>query len=229
MNNTVYPYSILFIEDEDDIRKNYVEYLKRYYENVYEAANGEIAYEIYSIRKPDILIVDINIPKINGIDLLKKIRENDHYAKVIMLTAHSDNEHLLKAIELKLTKYLIKPISRLELKSALDLVHEELNDYKIISTSKIKLKDNYQWDNITHELYYKSILVELTPQERRILELFFNNINKTLSYEIIIDYIWIDSFENKLDSLKTLIKKLRKKTPDELIKNVYATGYKLII
>ena len=229
MFNVIHPYSILFVEDEDSIRSNYVEYLKRYYKNVYEAQNGEVAYEIYCLKKPDILIVDINIPKLNGIELLEKIRINDFNTKAIMLTAHSDTNHLLKATELKLTKYLVKPITRIELKEALSLVHNELNNFKIIPTNKIKIDDNYFWDNNSMDLYYNNTTIELTPQEKKILQLFFDNINKTLSYEIIINFVWNDSYDDKLDSLKTLIKKLRKKTPDNLIKNVYAIGYKVII
>ncbi|MDZ7818214.1 MAG: response regulator transcription factor [Aliarcobacter sp.] len=229
MYSMIHPYSILFIEDEDNIRKNYVEYLKKYYRNVFEAKDGVKAYEIYKLEKPDILIVDINIPKLNGIDLLQKIRVNDHYTKAIMLTAHSDSTHLLKATELKLTKYLIKPISRLELKEALNLAHNELYNYKIIVTNNIQINEKYKWDSDSLELLDNSIVVELTPQERKFLELFFNNINKLLTYEVIIDFIWINTYDNKVDALKTLVKKLRKKIPEVRIKNIYGIGYKLVI
>lgn len=229
MYSMIHPYSILFIEDEDNIRKNYVEYLKKYYKNVFEAKDGVKAYEIYKLEKPDILIVDINIPKLNGIDLLQKIRENDHYTKAIMLTAHSDSAHLLKATELKLTKYLIKPISRLELKEALNLAHNELNNYKIISRNRIQINEKYKWDSDSLELINDNIVIELTPQERKFLELFFNNINKILTYEVIIDFIWTNTYDNKVDALKTLVKKLRKKIPEVIIKNIYGIGYKMVI
>ena len=108
MNIDVKEYDILFIEDEEAIRANYVKYLQRHFRNVYEAQDGEEAYEIYKKKKPHILVVDINIPKLNGIELLKKIREDDHTTKALMLTSHTDTNYLLDAASLQLTKYLIK-------------------------------------------------------------------------------------------------------------------------
>ena len=114
-----YPYKILFVEDDQVIRENYVTYLKMFFSEVFEAEDGEKAYELYKLKKPDIMIIDINIPKLNGLDLLERIRENDYSTKAIMLTAHSDKSFLLKAVGLKLTRYLVKPVSRKDLKEAL--------------------------------------------------------------------------------------------------------------
>ena len=111
-----YPYKILFVEDDQVIRENYVTYLKMFFSEVFEAEDGEKAYELYKLKKPDIMIIDINIPKLNGLDLLERIRENDYSTKAIMLTAHSDKSFLLKAVGLKLTRYLVKPVSRKDLK-----------------------------------------------------------------------------------------------------------------
>ena len=109
-------YTILFVEDEDNIRENYSKYLRIYFKDVLEAANAEDAFILYKEKKPDIMIVDIHLPKENGIELIKKIRKNDLDVKVIILTAHADSSFLLEAIPLKLIKYLIKPINRKELK-----------------------------------------------------------------------------------------------------------------
>jgi len=65
-------YDLLFVEDEKPIRDNYVTYLKRYFKNVYEAEDGEHAYTVYKEKKPQLMIVDINIPKMNGLELVKK-------------------------------------------------------------------------------------------------------------------------------------------------------------
>ncbi len=123
----LYPYKILFVEDEEATRKNYVTYLKMLFSEVYEAKDGEEAYQLYKEQKPDIMILDVNIPKLNGLELLEKIRENDYTTKAIMFTAHSDQSFLLKAVSLQLTKYLVKPVSRKELKEALDFAISELN------------------------------------------------------------------------------------------------------
>ncbi len=130
----LYPYKILFVEDEKATRENYVLYLKMLFNEVYEAKDGEEAYQLYKDKKPDIMIIDINIPKLNGLELLKKIRVNDYSTKAIMLTAHSEQKFLLKAVSLQVTRYLVKPVSRKELKEALNASLNEL--LKNNSTSK---------------------------------------------------------------------------------------------
>jgi len=229
MNNKKIEYSLLFIEDEDDTRKNYVRYLQRYFENVYEARDGEEGYRIYLDKKPDILIIDINIPLLNGLDLLKKIRQKDHTTRAIMLTAHSEKHFLLEAVSLKLTNYLVKPITRDELKSALHQVIEEITQFSINSKKLLRLKDNHTWNLESKELFKEHTSVILTTKEKMILEILFNNLNQDISYDTIIVEVW-DSFEkDKISSLKTLIKNVRKKLPEDTITNVYGIGYKVIL
>ena len=224
-----YNHSILYIEDEIDIRKNYSKYLNRYFDHVYEADNGETAYKIYKDKKPDILIVDINIPKINGLDLLKKIREEDHNVKAIMLTAYSDVTRLLEASELKLTKYLVKPISRQDLKEALDIAIHEISKFQIHSNKIFTLKNDFTWSFNKNELYKNNILISTTSKEKKTLDILFSNINQTLNYNDIVIHVW-DDFENdKIHALKTMIKKLRKKLPENTIENVYGIGYRVNI
>ncbi|MCX6051989.1 MAG: response regulator transcription factor [Campylobacterales bacterium] len=229
MHNDVKEYDILFVEDEKAIRANYVKYLQRYFKNVYEAEDGERAYEIYKAKKPHIMIIDINLPKLNGIDLLKKIREKDHSTKVLMLTSHTDTGYLLDAASLQLTKYLVKPISREDLKNALNLVEEELSKFTITEKKRLTLKDNFSWDYDSNELYDDNYLVLLTNKERKILTILFSDINRTFTYDDIIIDVWYDLDEDKVAALKTIIKNIRKKVPENTIKNVFGEGYKIEI
>lgn len=220
-------HTILFVEDETETRQNYVRYLKDYFKNVYEASNGVEALQIYKNKKPDILILDINIPIINGLEVLQIIRKSDHSIRVILFTAHSDTDYLLKASELKLTKYLVKPVLRKELKNALTLATDELKHFKTTSNRIVHINDGFYWNHATKELNNNSGLVQLTPIERKTLELMFLNINNTLNYDDIIVYVWDDYHSDKLNSLKTAIKKLRKKLPENTIENVYSIGFVL--
>jgi len=222
-------FTILFVEDETDTRKNYTRYLKRYFDEVYEAEDGEIAYEIYQDKKPDILIIDINLPKLNGLDLLKKIRQKDHKTKAIVLTAHSDKEYLLDATSLKLTKYLIKPVSRDELKDALTLVIEEMSKFTTNSNKILTLRENTVWNFELNQLLKEGIVISLTVKETKLLSTFFKNTNIELSYDDIIIEIWDEFEKDKVSSLKTLIKNIRKKLPKDTILNIYGIGYKVNI
>jgi len=227
MSNKESFYDLLYVEDETEVRRNYVDYLQRFFKNVYEASNASQALSIYRSKKPAILIIDINLPGKNGIDFLREVRKNDHTTKAIMLTANSDVETLLSATELKLTKYLVKPVSRSDLREAISLAEEELMNYTTLSNKIIKMKDSFYWDSENRKLLHEEEEHFLTKKEIELLSLLFSNINKTFSVDEIIFEIWYDAQESKKDTLKTLIKGLRKKLPKGSIKNVFGVGYKM--
>ena len=222
-------YSILFIEDEKEIREDYVRYLKRHFLNVYEASDGEDGLKIYQEKKPDILIIDINIPKLSGIDVAVKIRKTDHTSKIIMLTAHGEIEYLMKSINLKLTKYLIKPISRIQLKEALDIAVNEFSLFETKSKKIIILNESFQWNIEKKELTENNIIIKLTVKEQLLLNKLFTDNQKIFTYDEIIMDLWIyDIYEgDKMNSLKTIVKNLRKKLPKDLITNIFGVGFKL--
>ena len=225
MSNKESFYNLLYIEDEREVRRNYVDYLERFFKNIYEASNAEDALEIYKSKKPDILIIDINLPGKSGIDFLRELRKNDHTTKAIMLTANSDIQTLLNATELKLTKYLIKPVSRSDLREAISLAEEELLNYTILSNKIIKIKDSFCWDQENRKLFSIEEELFLTKKEIELLTLLFSNITKVFSIEDIILELWYHSDEDRRASLKTLIKSLRKKLPKDTIKNIFGVGY----
>lgn len=222
-----YPYKLLLVEDEKAIRENYVTYLKMLFSEVFEAEDGEKAYEIYKSKKPDILIIDINIPKLNGLELLEKIRENDHTTKAIILTAYTDKSFLLKATSLKLTKYLVKPVNRKELNETLELTVNELLKYNITTLKRIELVDNYSWDLEIKELMKHNTIVNLTNKEKVLLELLLSHKNRVFTYDEIYNYVWDFDEDITLNGLKNIIKRIRKKLPENIIQNIFNEGYKI--
>jgi len=223
----LYPYKVLFVEDEEATRKNYVTYLRMFFSEVYEASDGEEAYQLYQDIKPDIMILDVNIPKLNGLDLLKKIREKDYITKAIMFTAHSDQKFLMQAVSLQLTKYLVKPVSRKELKDALNFTIEELLSYKITPVKKIDFKDNYSWNTELKELKHHNIVIDITVKEKNLLALLFSHKDKVFSYDEIFQSVWDFEESISFNSLKNMIKRLRKKLPEDTILNIFNEGYKI--
>lgn len=227
MMSDLYPYKILVVEDEEAIRKNYIIFLKMFFKEVYEADDGEKAYNLYKSEKPDIMIVDINIPKLNGLELIKKIREKDFTTKIIILTAHSDKYFLFEAIELKLIKYLVKPVSRKDLNEALDLAINEISQYTILNIKNIQLTDEYSWNTELKELKFHNKIIDLTNKERNFLSLLLSHKNRAFNYNEIFEYVWTNEELISLNSLKNLVKRLRKKLPENMILNVFNEGYKI--
>ena len=222
-----FPYSVLYIEDQFNVRKKYMHYFKQNYIKVYEADSGKKALELYNKYKPEIIICDINLPDISGLEVLKTIRMYDYKTRVIMLTAYSDNEKLFEAVKLKLTDYLIKPVSRKQLIEALELVHKEYDCFDIVLKKRLLFKENYWWDCQKQILYCHVNEVALTPNERKLVKLFCENTNIILSYDDMIVNIWDDYEEDKYNAIKILLKNLRKKLPLETIKNIYGEGYSI--
>ncbi len=221
MNNK-YPYNILVVEDEEQSRENFVSYLLMFYENVFEASNGERALEVYKREKPHIILLDINIPKISGLEVARQIREKDLMTKIIILTAHSEKSFLLEAMSLRLTKYLFKPVNRKDLKQALDLAITELEKFDIIVNDEIEVNEFYTYSFNKKSLKYKGNEISLTQKEQLFFEYLLKNRNKVCSYHELLSYTEVAS----LDGLKNLVKRLKKKLNDELITNISGIGYK---
>ncbi|NOR57562.1 MAG: response regulator, partial [Sulfurimonas sp.] len=93
-------FSILYAEDDERIREKYAKFLRLYFKDVYEATNGKEALELYDENRPDVIILDINMPIINGLEVAKIIRRRDNETQLIILSAYSDREKLLVATEL---------------------------------------------------------------------------------------------------------------------------------
>lgn len=218
--------SILYVEDEIEIRENYCNILRNQFQNIYEASNGEIAYKQYKENNPEILIVDINMPKVNGLEFIKRVRESDKNSKIIVLTAHTDVEYLMQSTELNLLKYLVKPVKRKEFNGAIDLALKELEEFEVVSKKLLALKDGFVWNFDKVSLFHNLNEIELTRSEKKILNTLFSNPSIELTYDDLIFAVWDDYEDSRKSTLKTMINNLRKKLPEDTIKTMYKIGYK---
>lgn len=112
--------SVLFIDDVDHVRELVEKMLRRLFKTVYVAANGEEGLKVYKEKSPDLIITDINMPVMDGIEMIEVIRTGDIEQKIIILSAHNDHSFFEKAVNLKIDGYLIKPIDMQMLMKAVD-------------------------------------------------------------------------------------------------------------
>lgn len=215
--------TILYAEDEDGIRKNIADSLRYYVKEVYEAKNGDEAYEIYKEKSPDIIISDIHMPKTNGIELVKKIRNKNRDIPVIMITAHTDKKYLLDAVELHMEKYIIKPI---DLDKLLETLQKCIELLKINNEVYIKANPDYIYSYDTKTLKYKENLITLNKKEMDLLVFLIENQNRVVTYEELQEYIWGDDVMTD-SAIRSIIFNLRKKLPTDIIKNLSGVGYRL--
>jgi DNA-binding response OmpR family regulator len=216
-------YTILYVEDDEEVRKVAVEYLSRLCKKVYEAENGKVALNIWREYKPDIIITDISMPKMNGIDMARYIRSEDLKTPIIVATAYTDQEYLLKAVELQLVKYIIKPITKEKLMGALELSVQRSQDK---SKFALPLSKKCAYNAYSKEIICDGVSVKLTKNELLFLDLLAFNTSRVVTYEEIESQVW--PYEGmSSDAIRSLVRALRKKLPDNALENISGVGYKL--
>ena len=222
--NNLKNYTILYVEDDLNVQQNITEYLKRIFNKVVVASDGKEALELYQQNRPDGILLDVDIPYINGLDLAKEIRKIDKRVSIIMLTAYAEQEKLLKATELKLVKYLVKPVDLINFKEALKLMSQEIAEN---NQEFENIGNNYLWHKTNKILYNGSTKVRLSRKEQLLLELLLKNRANSVSFATIMAEVWADEFEREIsfNSVKNLVSSLRKKLPNNCIISIYSQGY----
>ena len=222
-------YRILIVEDEPISLEMLSKTLKEDYD-VLTADNGKKGFELYKKFNPHIIISDLNMPIMNGIELIQKIRELDQNSKIIITTFKDDVQTLLQATELKLFKYLIKPIDFTALKNIIEESIEELNRFHTVELDIINISPTLIWKTSEFELFSNNQIVKLTPKEKKVLNLLLQKPNQVFTYNEIIYEVWEKNNEaGDRKTLKTMITGLRKKIKDVEINNVYGYGYKIVL
>lgn len=222
-------YRILIVEDEPISLEMLSKTLKEDF-NVLTADNGKKGFELYKKFNPHIIISDLNMPIMNGIELIQKIRELDQNSKIIITTFKNDVQTLLQASELKLFKYLIKPIDFIALKNIIKESIEELNRFNTVALNLINISPTLIWKTSEFELFCNNQIVKLTPKEKKVLNLLLQKPNQVFTYNEIIYEVWEKNNEiGDRKTLKTMITGLRKKIEDVEINNVYGYGYKIVL
>lgn len=212
---------ILYIDDEDLIRSNAVEYLEFYCDNVYEAKDGLEGIEVYEKYKPDIIITDIKMPKLNGLDMVRQIRQKDKTTRIIVATAFLETSYLLEAIDLGLVKYLTKPITEDKLLPILkSCVLDVFEDKSIFF-----FENDISFDMLNKTLFKNEIQIMLTKKELMFLELLLKNSKRAVQYSELSNYVWNGNMSE--DAIRSIVKELRKKISKQTIKNVSGIGYQV--
>ncbi len=216
-------YTLLFVEDEVMIRRIAVSFLKSYFIEIYEAKDGEEALELYHEHKPDIIITDIEMPKINGLEFCRIIRKEDKVTPIIISTAYSTTEYLLEAVKLNLINYLPKPIEEEALFEALNLCFEHIErEYP----SVIKINKTDAFDMLNQTLVKGNKIVPLTSYQHKFLYILIKNQGRIVSYEEIEQFIWFDKVMSS-DALRSLVRDVRKLVGKENIANISKYGYRI--
>jgi len=220
---------ILIIEDEKDLLKLIIQYLKKDGNNICEKAyNYSTAFDKISIYNYDVIVLDLNLPDGNGIELLKIIKSNKPDAAVIIVSARNSLDDRINGLEIGADDYLTKPFYLSELNARIKAVmrRKKYNGNNTIIFNEITiLIDN-------KEVILNDCVLELTRKEYDLLLYFIENQNRVLSKESIAEHLWGDNIDmsDNFDFIYTHINNLRKKIiaagGKDYIKTIYSMGYK---
>jgi len=220
MLNKLSNYRVLYAEDEVGVRKNVYELLSLLFKEVYLANDGEEAYDLFVHYQPDLVITDIKMPHLSGIDLAKKIREKDNKAHIIIITAYTEVDFMLEAIELSLLRYIVKPITESKLFDALEKFLQAKE-----KASMQEIAPEWYYDTLQKSITNGMTVYELTKKEAKLIELLLQK-DSIITYEEIEASLWENEYMS-LNALRLMIKNLRKKLPEATLKNIQGIGYKL--
>ena len=213
---------ILIVEDEEMIREGISDYLTDSGYETLEAGDGEEALEQFSNHQVDLVLLDIQMPKLNGLEVLSEIRKSSQ-VPVLMLTAFQDEEYKMSAFAAFADGYLEKPFSLSLLKVRVDAIFKRYYD-----TGRMFIYRDTEVDFDSYSAKVAGQEVAVNAKELEILDYLVRNEGRALTRSQIIDAVWKVTDEVPFDRvIDVYIKELRKKLDLDCILTVRNVGYKL--
>lgn len=231
---------VLVAEDEASIRDFVVINLHRSGYEVIEASNGEEAIKLFDENeaKIDVVVLDIMMPGVDGLEVCKYIRNKNKRVGIIMLTARAQEMDKVTGLMVGADDYVTKPFSPSELMARIDAIHRRVS-LTIVAEEEQNVDNSIELNEFvldlrSHTLTKSGEPVELTQVEFQIIEYFFSNPNVALERNKILKFVWGDSYFGDEKVVDVNIHRLRNKIEDEPsqpkhLTTVWGMGYKWIV
>lgn len=222
---------ILLVEDEESIRKFTKINLEREGFQVYEAESGELGVELALAHKPDVVILDVMLPGIDGYEVCSILRSKMPNLGIIMLTAKTQEVDKILGLEQGSDDYMVKPFNPKELvlriKSLLRRIrsNDEKKNENLIEDSVFRL------DLQARALFKNNTEIDLTPTEFALLKIFLSNPNRAFSRNELLDLTWGNEFVSETKIVDVNIRRIRSKIEDQpakpvFLETVWGVGYR---
>lgn len=197
---------ILVVEDEVKARESMINILSERFSKVIGAQNGDEGLKKFKKFKPDLVITDIAMPIMDGLDMAREIKEISDDVPIVVLSAYSEKERLLRSIDIGIDKYLIKPVDIEELFKVLDYLIGE----KIEANMLVKISEEYQFNKTKRTLIYSGGEIVLTKKELAFISLLLKQPGALVLHEDIKKNVWIGEHVSDT-AVRTFIKRVRDK------------------
>ena len=224
---------VLFVEDDQALRMVISETLSMEGFTVLDASDGIAGLEIFSTEKVDVVVADIMMPHLDGLDMVARMRLRDRTVPILFLTAKSSVDSVIEGFRAGADDYIRKPFSMKELIVRIRALYTRAN----ASESRKKMGQairlgSYSFDPVSQYLQIRENTYSLSSKESEILKILVEHINETVSKTYIMRRLWEDDSYYVNNSLQVFITRLRqrlKEDPSVRIVNTRGIGYKLIV
>ncbi|MGB5961111.1 MAG: response regulator transcription factor [Coleofasciculaceae cyanobacterium] len=219
---------ILLIEDDDRIAEPLVEHLSHQYHVVDQAQDGITGWEQALAAPYDLILLDLMLPRLDGITLCQRLRKSGCKALILMLTAKDTTNDKIIGLDAGADDYLVKPFKIQELAARIRALSRRIPDIQ----PPILTCENLQLDPSTYQVTYAGKILSLTPKEYMLLEVFLRNPKRVFTRSELLEKLWETEDISGEETVKTHLRNLRRKIKEagsdsEFIENVYGIGYRL--
>jgi DNA-binding response OmpR family regulator len=214
---------ILLLEDELMLQSSILEYLESLGHQCVAYSDGSDVENDLKTTQYDLLILDINVPNINGIELVKDIKKNNCNTPVIFISALIDIETITQAFDLGASDYIKKPFHLKELAIRVQKISEQMDNTK---REHILLSSNYSYIKKDNKLLYNNEVQILTKKQHSIVECLCRNIGTIIDFDIFREYAWGSDLVSDA-TIRAEISRLRRVLKEDFIQNHKGVGYKV--
>lgn len=221
---------ILVVEDEESIRKFIKISLKREKFEVFEAGSAEEGLQKTLQETPDVVILDIMLPGMDGFELCEKLKKQYENIGIIILTARGQDMDKIMGLEFGADDYMVKPFNPLELTARINSLLRRMKYINKEKTNFINSRD-FRIDQYSKKVFKNDIELDLTPKEFLLMKMFIQNPGKALSRDELLNVVWGYEFIGDTKIVDVNIRRLRSKVEKDssnpkYIETVWGTGYR---
>jgi two-component system, OmpR family, response regulator len=220
---------LLVVDDEPDIVELLSASLRFAGYDVSTAANGKEALELAKSFRPDLVLLDVMMPGMDGFSVLTRLRGEGHRVPVLFLTARDATEDKVRGLTTGADDYVTKPFSLSEVLARIGAILRRSNGGEVAPSSRLTFAD-IELDDDTHEVWKAGRPVSLSPTEFKLLRYFMSNPRRVLSKAQILDHVWNYDFAGEANVVEAYVSYLRRKvdtTDPRLLHTLRGVGYVL--
>ena len=224
IKDAIYPLCALYVEDNEEVRRQTAKILKLFFHQVIDCGDGRDGIDKFKASKAGIVFTDINMPGINGLEMLERIKQIDPSVKTVIFSAYDESKFFTKAISIGVDGYILKPFTTEDLLSVLEKITQSI---EIKPGKFIYLSGDFVWDKQSLTLSKAGEIIKLTKNETSLLQLLLSSSGRIASGLEIENELFEDYGEYDDKRVRNIISRFHRKIGYKLIENIYSQGYRI--